>query len=180
MSASHVVQSPFFPPLFLLITFLLLFLRRSAEEYLKSKPFFQAWDPRVLSLHSRFGFRPVAGHEKERDPPVTLSMSKWSEALAFSTSFLGSLSHSGIKRSRFPGWCHLICASESNVWGEDGPAILRDTFAKNMSTSGRSSTEIMKGGHLIAQEQPDKLGARIADVMDHYMSNQKEGSKAKL
>jgi hypothetical protein len=89
---------------------------------------------------------------------VTLCMSKWSEALAFSTSFLGSFSFSGIKRSRFSGWSHLICTSEGKVWGEGGPHALRDTFEKHMSTTGRSSSEVMEGGHLIAQEQPDTLG----------------------
>jgi hypothetical protein len=132
--------------------------RRNAQEYLHSKPYFQAWDPRVVDLHARFGFRPVVGHEKEEDPPVTLAMSKWSEALAFSTSFLGSNSSASIKRSRFTGWAHLICATESWIFGPSGPGQLRENFAKYFSTTHRASTEMMKGGHLIAQEQPDQLG----------------------
>lgn len=100
----------------------------------------------------------MVGHEEESDPPITLSMSKWSEALAFSTSFLGSLSREGIKRSVFPGWTHLMCTSQGDVWGFDGPQALQESFLNHMSATGRSSTEIIRGGHLIAQEQPDELG----------------------
>ncbi|UZJ54261.1 hypothetical protein CBS101457_003581 [Exobasidium rhododendri] len=154
--------------------------RRSAEEYLKSKPYFQAWDKRVVDLHLRFGFRPLTGHEKESDPPVTLCMSKWSEALAFSTSFLGSASFEEIKRSKYKGWSHLICTSEGAVWGKGGPGALQETFSKYMSATGRSSTEVMKGGHLIVQEQPDVLGARLAEVISHYTQEREDGKKAKL
>ena len=136
--------------------------RRAAGDYLESKPFFQAWDPRVLALHLRFGFRPLPGHESKGDPPVTLSMSKWSEALAFSTSFLGSLSHAQIKRSRFSGWAHLICTSggKASLYGDDGLNLLKKTFIESFSTTGRASAEVVDAGHLVAQEQPDSLGER--------------------
>lgn len=90
-------------------------------------------------------------------------MSKWSEATAFSTSFLGTFATSQVKRSRFDGWGHLICTSEGNAGGifgpnGEGPERLQGEFVKHFSTSKRATTEILKGGHLIVQEQPDMLG----------------------
>jgi hypothetical protein len=121
----------------------------------------------VLDLHARFGFRPFAGQEREADSPVTLNMSKWSEALAFSTSFLGSFATSQVKRSRFAGWAHLICTSAGNQGGifgpnGEGPEELQDDFVKKFSTSKRATTEIIQGGHLMVQEQPDLLGESIS------------------
>lgn len=120
----------------------------------------------MVDVHVKYGFRAVYDYEKEEDPPVTLSMSKWSEALAFSTSFLGSFGMASIKKSKFKGWAHLICTSEgtpSFIFGPEGEDSkgLQENFEIYFSTTKRATSEVAQGGHLIVQEQPQLMGKSI-------------------
>lgn len=116
-----------------------------------------------MDVHVKYGFRAVHDYEKEKDPPVTLCMSKWSEALAFSTSFIGAFGNTSVKRSKFKGWAHLICTGDgaaSFIFGPEGEDSkeLQENFEKYFSTTGRATSEVAPGGHLIVQEQPQKMG----------------------
>lgn len=114
----------------------------------------------MLDLHLRYGLQPFPGREEEKDPPVTLRQSKWREALSYSSSFLATYSFAQVERSRFQGWAHLICMSDSSkvFFGKRGSEPLLEKFPKYFSK--RASSELMQGGHLVVLEQPDKLGER--------------------
>lgn len=169
-------------------------IRVSAENYLEGRDFFKAWDKRVLDLHLRYGFHSCSLPGEKKSKAVTLSQSKWREALAYSSYFLGTWSFDSIKRSnvkskvkgrldddfkgqingssqghidgqfsgqlnnQFQGWGHLICMSETDnlFFGEEGSGPLIHQFS--IGFSQRATTEVLKGGHLVIQEQPDMLG----------------------
>ena len=125
---------------------------------MNSRPFFTAWDPRVLDLHLRYGLYKLPGYEGEADSPVALCQSKWREALAYSSYFLGTFSFAQIERSRFQGWGHLICMSETDdlFFGKKGSVPLMQQFKEHFSK--RATCEVLPGGHLVVQEQPNLLG----------------------
>lgn len=125
-----------------------------------SRPFFTAWSPNVLDLHCRFGLTAVPGHEHETDPPVTLSMSKWSEAQTFAASWTAMFASLALENNpRFDGWAHLITtryldSSPMMTMGKERSA-LHDRYAK---LGSRYTSESVSYNHLVVQEKPVEIG----------------------
>lgn len=171
LARGAIARKEVFSSRYVIFTVLLLLSKSSdssssssdaARDYMLSKEYFSAWGPRVFDLHVRHGLYSLTSEdarEAERGP-VALYTSRWSEALAYSTTFMGSLSFRQVQRSSFQGWAHLICMRDTNFFyfGEKGPKPLMDSFKTNFCD--RASAEMLPGGHLVVQEQPDVLGKR--------------------
>lgn len=141
--------------------------RTAAAAYMDSKPYFQAWDPRVRALHVRFGFAPLPGHESSDDPPVTLSMSKWSEAYQFSQSFLGLYGAVTLTTDRrSTSWAHLMFTSYFRGVGFPLMSKTREDLIAAFAQSGpRLTVDDLDANHLVVLEDPDGTGVKIAEAL---------------
>lgn len=176
------------------------FNRAEAKQYFESKGFFRSWDDRVLDLHVRFGLRPLSippptvedhqansggtsaasaapANRASQSPeellkgPCTLSCNKWHEACAFGSSWMSAYAWSALESQRNKGKTHVIVMSETHIYDRERGEIekLRDLVGE-----GKGSSEVMEGGHLVAQEQPDLLGEyeeRRASVPEGFLTH---------
>lgn len=103
---------------------------------------------------------------------MTLCQSKWREASSYSSSFLGTFSFAQVEESQIQGWGHLICISESDkvFFGERGSEPLLERFARSFSP--KATSKLMPGGHLVVLEQPEKLGARLAQILTKHVGQE--------
>lgn len=124
---------------------------------MQSRPYFQAWSPHVFDLHVRFGLRPVPGHEKQADPPVTFCMSRWSEGYTFAHSWLGNFGFRQLTRSHFQGWAHLI-ATRFLFTSPFALAREQNTLDVYGTLGPRYTSERMDADHLVVQEIPREMG----------------------
>ncbi|KAN0060887.1 hypothetical protein ACQY0O_006621 [Thecaphora frezii] len=155
---------------------------QSVHDYCLSKPFFQAWDAKVLDLHLRFGTRPVSvavdravtsddlEAEDRKRQPTTWANSKWLEAQAFGTTFMGLHALTALEEDRSRAWIGLI----SMKGGFDNKSLqgLVNGLGKGLSL-------VLEGNHLVVQEEPVKLGQAAADLI-LTLSNDTQRKQAKL
>lgn len=132
-----------------------------ARRYFESKAFFKAWDSRVLDLHLRFGLRPanvssakalVADDVEENDlkrTPLELTNTKWHEAAAFASTFLGRSGRNGLLTGKHQSWTALL-----NM--EDG--FSNKALASDICKLEKGVQFTVKANHLVAQENPELLG----------------------
>lgn len=140
--------------------------RKAAAAYMDSKPYFQVWDPRVRALHVRFGFAPLPGHESSGDPPVTLSMSKWSEAYQFSESFLGVYGALALTTGRrSTSWTHFIFTSYFRGGFPLMAKTRQDLMAAFAQSGPRLTAEDLDANHLVVMEDPDGSGVKVAEAL---------------
>lgn len=133
-----------------------LLFRAAAKDYMSTKGYFQTWSPKVLDLHVKYGLYTVPGFENVADPPVTLCMTKWSEAFTFAQSWQGCFGSREMTRSKFQGWAHLI----GTRYLTESPFVTQDTkltdFYKKLGP--RFTSEALDAEHLVVQEHPQEIG----------------------
>lgn len=146
--------------------------RKAVAQYMESKPYFAAWDKRVRENHIRFGFYPVPGYEQNGDPPVTLSMSKWSEASNFGHSWTGAWGQMELSRPnpKFKGFCHMIYTEYARTLLPLQNA--REQTLEHFKKVGtRFSSSDWDTNHLAVQEHPDYSANEIAKVILDHMKH---------
>ncbi len=140
-----------------------------AKAYFESKPFFKVWDPRVLDLHLRFGLRPsavpasralVADDLHENDLKRTgleLNNTKWHEAAAFSSTWMGYIGRNGMLRTNHGAWVGMV-----NMEG----GFNNFQLAAEIDKLDRGFSVTIEGNHLVAQEEPDALAGALAQIFE--------------
>ncbi|PWN53047.1 hypothetical protein IE53DRAFT_373235 [Violaceomyces palustris] len=149
----------------------------AARKSFLSKPFFQAWDPRVLELHLRFALRPLLLPASEgsvveqiasKDVPLTLSNSKWHEASAFSNTWMSKFGWYGLGQRRHKGWTGMI-SMEGGFYSQAVQDLITSIPGGLFYT--------MPGGHLVAMEQPDALGEKLAELIHTQTTKSEKGGR---
>lgn len=147
-----------------------------ARAYFESKPFFQAWDKRALDLHLRFGLRPsvvpltralAADDLPDNDlkrTPLELSNTKWHEAAAFCTTWMGWWGRKGMLATNHGAWIGMVNMQN----GFDNVSL-----ATEIERLDRGISFTIKGNHLVAQENPEALADALVDVLEAQSSPQK-------
>lgn len=142
-----------------------------ARAYFESKPFFKTWHPRVLDLHMRFGLRPsklppsralAADDLHENDlkrTPLELNNSKWHEAAAFSSSWMGFIGRKGMLTTDHGAWIGLI-----NMKG----GFNNIGLANHVDRLDRGISFTIEGNHLIVQEEPEALAEALVKVLETH------------
>lgn len=146
-----------------------------AEAYFKSKTFFEVWDKRVLDLHLRFGLRPsfippsraLAADDLDENEakrtPLELNNTKWHEAAAFASTWMGYIGRNGMLRTDHGAWIGMI----NMKGGFDNKAL-----AAEIDRLDRGVSFTIEGNHLVAQEEPDHLAETIVKVLDTQADTQ--------
>ncbi|KDN37417.1 hypothetical protein K437DRAFT_240691 [Tilletiaria anomala UBC 951] len=167
--------------------------RRAAEAYFNSRAFFKAWDPAVLASHIQYGIVPLSAWVKDarsgrggddggldesgETEMVTLAMPKFLEASSFSASWNSSYAYAALLSGRFRQH-HMADTRKGRTYFmimEQGSRSLQlETFegemeGKKPAEEGepalRGRVEMVPGGHLIAQEQPSVLAAKVLEYI---------------
>ncbi len=140
-----------------------------AKAYFESKPFFKVWDPRVLDLHLRFGLRPstvpaaraLASDDLEENEakrtPLELSNTKWHEAAAFCSTWMGYIGREGMLKTDHGAWVGFV-----NMKGGFNNLPL----AAEIDKLKRGISFTMEGNHLVAQEEPVALADTLVKVLE--------------
>lgn len=147
-----------------------------AQAYFESKPFFQAWDKRVLDLHLRFGLRPCVIpftralaaddlHENDlKRTPLELNNTKWHEAAAFCSTWMGYIGRKGMLTTDHGAWIGMV-----NMRGGFNNVDL----AAEIDRLDRGISFTIDGNHLVAQEEPEALADALVDVLEAQSDVQK-------
>lgn len=147
-----------------------------ARAYFESKPFFQAWHKRVLDLHLRFGFRPsalpasqalvsddVPDNELKRTP-LELNNTKWHEAAAFCSTWMSYIGRKILLTTDHTAWIGMV-----NMQGGSNNTPL----AAEIDRLDRGISFTIKGNHLIAQEEPERLADALVKVLEVQADSRK-------
>ncbi|TKY87354.1 hypothetical protein EX895_004031 [Sporisorium graminicola] len=147
-----------------------------ARAYFESKPFFQAWHKRVLDLHLRFGLRPSAvpaSHALASDDlyendlkrtPLELNNTKWHEAAAFCTTWMGYIGRRGLLTTDYGAWVGMV-----NMKGGFNNLPL----AAEIDRLERGISFTIEGNHLVAQEEPEALADALVKVLETQSDSRK-------
>ncbi|CCF53085.1 hypothetical protein NDA10_007701 [Ustilago hordei] len=146
-----------------------------AKVYFESKPFFKVWHPRVLDLHLRFGLRPstlppsralAVDDVQENDlkrTPLELNNTKWHEAAAFVSTWMGYIGRKGMLATDHGAWVGVV--NMKGGFDNKGLAADIDGLERGISFT-------IEGNHLVAQEEPDKLADALVKVLKVQSSPQ--------
>lgn len=147
-----------------------------AKTYFESKPFFQAWHPRVLDLHLRFGLRPstipasraLASedlHENDlKRTPLELNNTKWHEAAAFCSTWMSMIGKRGMLTTDHGAWIGFV-----NMKG----GFNNKSLAADIDALERGVSFTIEGNHLVAQEEPEALADALVKVLETQSDPQK-------
>ncbi|EPQ28327.1 uncharacterized protein PFL1_04154 [Pseudozyma flocculosa PF-1] len=152
----------------------------SASEvrgYCESKPYFGAWDAKVLNLHLRFGIRPMSvaleravtvddlEDDERKRQAVTWSNPKWLEADAFAQTWMSLYTLTSLEAGRRTrAWtCHLSMRGGKTSLVKQIPGV---------------PCVPLDGNHLVVQEEPRKIGEAVARVILEKATG--AGDEAKL
>lgn len=154
--------------------------KKEVIDYMESKPYFQAWDHRVRENHIRFGFHPVKGsNEENKDPPITLCMTKWSEASQFASSWCGAWGALELTRPKTKSFTNIIWTKYSRSISQLQRA--REQVATNFAKFGdRFSWSDWNVNHLAVQENPDLSAREIAKIIKQRLSSNGPKDSARL
>lgn len=160
--------------------------RAAVEKYMSSRPYFTAWDEQVRALHVRYGFYPLPGNESKgvAEQPVTLRMTKWSEAYTFALSFQGSwasmqlLNNLPAMESQWklasshgrPTFLHCIF---SRYFTEQLDMLIetRNRFTRAFEGASEHYTaQDIAANHLVVMEDPRGSGVLLADALSSHLS----------
>lgn len=150
--------------------------RQAVLDYMDTKPYFQAWDARVREKHVRYGFYPLVGYEDKQDSPVTLCMTKWSEASQFAHSWCGAWGALELTRPKNKGFNHIFWTNYARAAPQLGRA--RDQIAINFAKFGdRFTWSDWELNHLAVQENPDFSGKEVAKVIKQSVAKHINSAK---
>lgn len=146
-----------------------------AKAYFESKAFFKIWDPRVLDLHLRFGLRPSSipptraltaddlDENEAKRTPLELNNTKWHEAAAFASTWMGYIGRNGMMRTDHGAWVGMV-----NMKG----GFDNTQLAGDVDSLERGISFTIEGNHLVAQEQPEHLADALVKVLEAQSSPQ--------
>lgn len=138
--------------------------RQAIVDYMESKPYFRTWDRRVRKNHALYGFCPIPGNEVGGDGPLTLCMSKWSEASQFAFSWCGAWGALELERPESKGFIHFIWTKFVHTIPELQRA--RKEIMFNFARLGdQFSCSDWDTNHLVVQENPDFAGKEVARII---------------
>lgn len=150
--------------------------RQAVIDYMETKPYFKAWDARVRESHIRYGFYPLVGYEEKQDPPLTLCMTKWSEACQFAFSWCGAWGALELTRPKNKGFTHIVWTD----YARSVPQLqrVREQIATNFAKFGdRFTWSDLDANHLAVQENPDLTGKEIAKIIKDSIVKQIDSAK---
>jgi hypothetical protein len=149
--------------------------RTHVTDYMSTRKYFSAWDDKVRELHVRFGFKALSGvaRASHEEQPVTLRMSKWSEAYTFASQLQGSWCMSDDGDHATGPKTHFIFSQSHN---EHLPMLSAARKYVQQRENNRYTMEEVDAGHLLVMEDPQRTGGLLADAMirqqtDDLLSN---------
>ncbi|GAA5820525.1 hypothetical protein JCM11251_003029 [Rhodosporidiobolus azoricus] len=143
--------------------------RQEAKEGFEKKPFFQAWDRKVLDGYIEFGLKDV-------EDGVALTCTARNEALTFCDPMAAAARRACARLSTLPSALpvHFLMADiDRSVLSED----LINHLVKE-AVPHATLSRVTGAGHLVVHEKPVETGKMIAEVLQTTYS--REGAKAKL
>ncbi|KAI5800122.1 Alpha/beta hydrolase family-domain-containing protein [Geopyxis carbonaria] len=134
--------------------------RSDAENYFRSRKFYQRWDPRVLKAHLKYGLRDLPTMIYPDQAGVTLATTKHQEVYTFLRCTRAA--HPDMERPLDrdePGdtWrlLHMLVPHTLYIVGGDSPVSTElVNKRKIMKTRSAEITVINETGHLVPQEKP--------------------------
>lgn len=125
--------------------------KEEAVKYFSSRPFYQAWDPRILPLHMKYGLRDAG----KGDGSVTLTTSRYQEVFTFLDCTVENPPGPRTEPAETFSLLPLVKPPTIYIVGQYSPFTSDDLNQDKLTLTPNSEMSIIPNvGHLVAQENP--------------------------
>ncbi|RPA71279.1 alpha/beta-hydrolase [Ascobolus immersus RN42] len=138
--------------------------REEAEKFFRSKPFYQAWDPRVLELHLKYGLTDLPTATYPTGKGVTLTTTKYREVHTYAHPKPGSPTETYRPETNqtFEDLPRLQVPRIFYAFGEKSSICQADSRAEKQRRNPRAVCGVLEGGsHFICFEMPGELAKMV-------------------
>jgi len=139
-----------------------------AEKYVRSRTFYKTWDPRVLEIYLKVGFRPLPTPIYPDKAGVTLTTTKHQEVYTFirhDKSFQNSAQLGREEPDATSRLMSLVTPPLMYLVGENSPTWTPDRVKRMQLAPGATLEIVEKGYHLFPLELPAKSAESAAPFL---------------